>query len=197
VRRNRSTVQVNPVRRFRTRTTSPQGWAGRIRRTVGGHVSTGHAAPQVRGVAASADLADSVRTTRVQTRIPTDAAVAARGHGLGALADQRWATAPSTCSEIMPCGVVASIGSRRLWKCAPVLRELLDDAEQTADRAGEAVELDHDQGLAGSRAAGAPAPAGCDRRRRACVPRTPRRSRRRATRRAADRCPFSSVETRA
>ena len=47
MRRNHSTVQVNPVRRFRTRTTSPQGWAERIRRTVGGHVSTGHAAPQV------------------------------------------------------------------------------------------------------------------------------------------------------
>ena len=68
------------------------------------------------GVAASADLADSVRTTRVQTRIPTDAAVAARGHDLGARADQRWATAPSTCSEIMPCGVVVSIGSRKRIK---------------------------------------------------------------------------------
>ena len=31
-----------------------------------------------------------------------------------------WATAPSTCSENVPCGVVAAIGSRRLRKCAPL-----------------------------------------------------------------------------
>jgi hypothetical protein len=31
-----------------------------------------------------------------------------------------WATAPSTWSENTPCGVVVSIGSRRLRKCAPL-----------------------------------------------------------------------------
>ena len=39
VRRSRSTVQVDSVVRFRTRTTSPQGWAGRSRRTIGSHAS--------------------------------------------------------------------------------------------------------------------------------------------------------------
>jgi hypothetical protein len=39
VRRSRSTVQVGSVVRFRTRTTSPQGCAGRIRRTIGSHAS--------------------------------------------------------------------------------------------------------------------------------------------------------------
>ena len=31
-----------------------------------------------------------------------------------------WATAPKTCNENIPCGVVVSIGSRRLRKCAPL-----------------------------------------------------------------------------
>ena len=61
-----------------------------------------------------------------------------------------WATAPSTCSENMPCGVVVSIGSRRLRKCAPACLQLLDDGEQVADRARQAIEPDHYQGFAGS-----------------------------------------------
>ena len=40
VRRSRSTVQVMPGCWFNTRTTSPQGWAGRIRCTVGSQVSS-------------------------------------------------------------------------------------------------------------------------------------------------------------
>jgi hypothetical protein len=42
--------------------------------------------------------------------------------GLGALAIRHrssWATAPSTCRENMPCGLLVSIGSRRLRKWAP------------------------------------------------------------------------------
>ncbi len=50
----------------------------------------------------------------------------------------------------MPCGVEVSIGSRRLRKCAPAGLQLLDDGQQVADRAGEAIEPDHDQGFAGA-----------------------------------------------
>src|ERR1700759_3743077 len=60
-----------------------------------------------------------------------------------------WATAPSTCSENMPCGVVVSIGSRRVRKCALGL-ELFDDVEQVANRAGEALQPHDDQGFAGT-----------------------------------------------
>jgi transposase len=40
VRRSCSTVQLSSVVRFSTRTTSPQSWAGRIRRMVGNHLSS-------------------------------------------------------------------------------------------------------------------------------------------------------------
>ena len=40
VRRSRSTVQVVAFPRLRTRTTSPHGWSGRIRRTVGSQESS-------------------------------------------------------------------------------------------------------------------------------------------------------------
>ena len=53
----------------------------------------------------------------------------------------------------MPCGVVVSIGSRKLRKCAPFVLELLDHREQVADRAGEAVEPDDDEGFAGTNVA--------------------------------------------
>ena len=68
--------------------------------------------------------------------------------------------------------------------------ELLDDGEEMGDRAGQAIKPDHDQGFAraDSRAAGAPAPAGSGLRRRR-APQARWRSRRRAARRAADRCP--------
>ena len=65
-----------------------------------------------------------------------------------AMTRSSWATAPSTCRENMPCGVVVSTGSCRLRKWAPLNSMLLDHREQVADGAGEAIEPDHDQGLA-------------------------------------------------
>ncbi len=38
---------------------------------------------------------------------------------MGQFSVESTATAPSTCSENMPCGVVVSTGARRLRKCAP------------------------------------------------------------------------------
>ena len=48
----------------------------------------------------------------------------------------------------MPCGVAVSMGSRRLRKWAPLGLKLLDHREQMADGTGQAVEPDHDQGVA-------------------------------------------------
>src|SRR3954451_1371926 len=59
------------------------------------------------------------------------------------------ATAPSTCSENIPCGVVVSIGSHRLRKYAPFAASCSITDKQMADRAGEPVEADDDEGLAG------------------------------------------------
>jgi hypothetical protein len=75
-------------------------------------------------VAAGADLADGFRVAGAQAGIAADTTRrrAARSPALvrsAISARSNWATAPSTCSENMPCGVVVSIGSRRLRKCAP------------------------------------------------------------------------------
>ena len=91
VRRSRSTVQVDSKVRFRTRTTSPQGWAGRIRRTVGSHVSNwARRRPDV-PVAAGADLADGDRVAGAQAGVAANTSAAARRPqpGLGALGNQR------------------------------------------------------------------------------------------------------------
>ena len=56
--------------------------------------------------------------------------------------------APSTCRENMPCGVVVSTGSCRLRKCAPLASSCSINREQVTDGSGEAIEPDHDQGLA-------------------------------------------------
>ena len=129
VRRSRSTVQVAACPRFRTRTTSPQGWSGRIRRTVGQPgVQPRQDALQMRGVAARAQLCgwrlghrragqDCRRRGRVHAPPFRPALVRS-----AISARSSWATAPSTCKENMPCGVEVSIGSRRLRKCAPLPR---------------------------------------------------------------------------
>ena len=46
--------------------------------------------------------------------------------------------------------MVVSIGIAQAAEMRALRLELLDDGEQVADRAGEAVEPDHDQGLAGA-----------------------------------------------
>jgi hypothetical protein len=48
----------------------------------------------------------------------------------------------------MPCGVVVSTGSCRLRKCARFASSCSITREQVTDGAGEAIEPDHDQGLA-------------------------------------------------
>ena len=125
VRRSRSTVQVAACPRFRTRTTSPHGWLGRICRTVGSQVSSRARTPS-RCAASRLPVVcgwhlgrrragrDCRRPGRV--RVPRSARLwCARRSD----ARSSWATAPSTCNENMPCGVEVSIGSRRLRKCAP------------------------------------------------------------------------------
>ena len=48
----------------------------------------------------------------------------------------------------MPWGVEVSMGSRSERKCAPLSSRALDDVEEMADRASEAVEANDDQNVA-------------------------------------------------
>jgi hypothetical protein len=49
----------------------------------------------------------------------------------------------------MPCGVVVSMGSRKLRKCAPLASSCSMTARRWQTERGQAVEPDHDQRLAG------------------------------------------------
>ena len=156
VRRSRSTVQVEAVMRFRTRTTSPQGWAGRIRRTVGNHVSNwARTLVQMCRVAAGADLADGVRVAGAQAGIAADTTAAARRPqpGLGALGNQRPFELGDGTQHLQREHALWRGGVDRVAQAAEMRAsglELLDDGEEMADRAGEAIEPDHDQGFAGA-----------------------------------------------
>ena len=144
MRRSRSAVQCTIWRRFRTRTTSPQGCSGRIRRTVGSQESS-------------------------------------------------CARMPARCPASRRRGPWGRRGADRIAQAAEVrspLFELLDHPQQVADGPGEAIQADHDQGLAcgGCLAEPAPAPDGWGRRRRH-APRTRWCNLPRVARRAADQCP--------
>ena len=110
VRRSRSAVQPASGPRFRTRTTSPQGCCGRIRRTVGSH-------PSIRSSrAVRCALSRLARTFRIAS------GSLARSPGLpptrpwlravrrpalvrsAMSARSSWATAPRTRRENMPSG---------------------------------------------------------------------------------------------
>ena len=125
VRRGRSTVQVEEVMRFRTRTTWPQaGQAASAARSATTYPTGPGPPPDVprrgwRGPCGWRPVAGA------QARIAADMTAAARRpqSGFGALGNQRpfeLGDGAQHCSENMPCGVVVSIGSRRLRKCAPV-----------------------------------------------------------------------------
>ena len=103
-------------------------------------IQLGQDAVQVSGVAACGFLADGVRVPGAQAR-------------LGALGDQ--------CALELGDGTQHLQREHALWRGgvdrvaqAAEMRalgfELLDDVEQMADRPGEAIEPDHDEGLAGS-----------------------------------------------
>src|ERR1700733_5069000 len=110
---------------------------------------------KVCGVAASTDLTDCVGVTGAQAGISADTTAAARGAppGPGALRDQ--------CPLELCDGAQHLQREHALWRggvegiaqaaeMRPLRLELLDDGEQVADRAGEAVEPDHDQSFAGA-----------------------------------------------
>ena len=142
--------------RFRTRTTSPQGWAGRIRRTVGNHVSNwARTLVQMCGVAAGADLADGLRVAGAQAGIAADTTAAARRPqpGLGALGNQRPFELGDGTQHLQREHALWRGGVDRVAQAAEMRAggfELLDDREEMADRAGQAIEPDHDQGFAGA-----------------------------------------------
>src|SRR5208283_3218451 len=154
VRRSRSAVQWPACPRFRTRTTSPQGWSGRIRRTVGSHVSSSAStSPRWALIATAADLADRVRVAGAEAGIAADSAALARGPkaGLGAFGDQRPFELRDGAQDLQREHALRRGGVDRIAKAAEVRAEhfqLLDDGQQVADRAREAVQPDHDQGLA-------------------------------------------------
>ena len=92
---------------------------------------------------------------------------------LGALGNQRrsrWATAPSTCSENMPCGVVVSIGSCRLRKCAPAASSCsMTSRRWLTERARRSSRTTTRVSPGRSRAAGEPELAACDHGGNPCV----------------------------
>src|SRR5271165_4064273 len=59
------------------------------------------------------------------------------------------ATAPRTCRENMPWGVEVFDGVTQRAKVGSAILQQLDDFEEVADRAGEAVEADDDEDIAG------------------------------------------------
>ena len=109
----------------------------------------------MRGVAAGAHFADRLRVAGPQAGIAADAAAAARGlqAGLGALGDQRPLELGDGAQHLQGEHALRRGGVDRIAQAAEMRAaglELLDDGEQMADRAGQPIEPDHDQGFAGA-----------------------------------------------
>ena len=107
------------------------------------------------GVAARANLADGVRVPGAQTRIAADPAAATRGPqpSFGALGDQRPLELGDGTQDLQREHALWRGGVDRVAQAAEMRAlgfELLDDVEQVTDRPGEAIQSDHDEGLAGS-----------------------------------------------
>ena len=107
------------------------------------------------GIAAGPDFADGVRVAGAQAGIAADAAAGARGvqAGFGALGDQRPLQLGDGAQHLQREHALRRRGVDRIAQAAEMRAarfELLDDGEQVADRAGEAIEPDHDQGFAGA-----------------------------------------------
>ena len=142
--------------RFRTRTTSPQGWSGRIRRTVGSQESSCARTPSR---CAASRLA---RTLRIASGSPArrpglpPTRPRARGRvqaGFGALGDQRPLELGDGAQHLQREHALGRGGVDRIAQAAEMRArglQLLDDGQQVADRAGQTIEPDHDQGFAGA-----------------------------------------------
>ena len=107
---------------------------------------------EMAGIAAGAELADGVRVAGAQPRIAADAAASAGGAqpGLGALGDQAALELGDGAEHLQRehalrggsidgIAQAAKMRSRRF--------ELVDDGEEMADRARQAVEANDDQGV--------------------------------------------------
>ena len=107
------------------------------------------------GVAACANLADGVRVPGAQTRIAADPAAATRSPqpSFGALGDQRPLELGDGTQHLQREHALWRGGVDRVAQAAEMRAlgfELFDDIEQVTDRPGEAIQPDHDEGLAGS-----------------------------------------------
>ena len=110
---------------------------------------------QMRGVAACPDLANGVPIAGVQARIAADATSAARSlkAGLGAFGDKGAFELSDRPQHLQGEHPLWRRGVDRVSQAAKMPTagfKLLNDGEQVADRAGEAIEPDHDEGLAGA-----------------------------------------------
>ena len=148
----------------------------------------------MRGVAAGADLADGFRVAGAQAGIAADTAATPRRPQprLGALGNQRPFELGDSAQHLQREHALRRGGVDRVAQAAEMRAvglELLDDGEEMADRAGEAIEPDHDQGFAGRISCSRRASTGRLRSAPEACPRARWRTRPRAARRAADRCP--------
>jgi hypothetical protein len=110
---------------------------------------------QMRGVAACSDLVNGIPITGTQAGIAADATPAARSlkTGFGALGDQRAFELSDRPQHLQGEHPLWRRGVDRISQAAKMPTagfELFDDGEQMADRAGETIEPDHDEGLAGA-----------------------------------------------
>ena len=110
---------------------------------------------QMRRVAACPDLANGISIAGAQAGIAADATSAARSlqAGFGALGDQRALELSDRPQHLQGEHPLWRHGVDRISQAAKMPAagfELFNDGEQVADRAGEAIEPDHDEGLAGA-----------------------------------------------
>ena len=98
------------------------------------------------------------------------------------------ATAPSTCSENMPCGVVVSMGSRRERKCAPLASNCSMTLSRCATERAKRSRRTTTRVSPGRMSRSTRASTGRSRSAPGHAPRAPARSRRRAVHLLADQC---------
>ena len=118
-------------------------------------LQAGENAIEVGGIAARPDFANRRRVTCAQARIAADAPTGTGGvqAGLGALGDQRAFELSDGAEHLQREHALRGCGVDRIAQAAKMRAagfELLDDGEQVADRAGEAIEADDGEGFAGA-----------------------------------------------
>ena len=155
-RRKRSMVQRAPPAWFRTRTTSSQGYCGRMRRTVGSHRSIeAMTSPVKTRVSRRCGFGDGGGIPRPEARISWKLSARPRrlDARLRALGNQRPFELRDRAKDLErkhALGRRGVDGVAQRAKVGAALLQALDDVEEMADRAGEAVEADDDQNIAGS-----------------------------------------------